>query len=138
MKNLKALIPVWLLTICTLFTLSGCNEEWWIGNDGIEGTWIIDQIDINDDYRAGDAWTFDYSGRFYADGDGGFYQNGYWSQDGRYIYIRFDDTWGNNPELSCRIRQYDGESMELYVTDYGYGTTYRVILVRSYYGAEKK
>lgn len=126
------------LMIVSLLSLSACDDAWWFGTDDIEGTWIIDQIDINTEYRSGDTWTFGYNGRFYAEGDGGLYQNGDWMQDGNSILIRFDNSYSNQAELVCSVIEFYGDSMELFVTDYGYNETYRVILVRSNYYAKKK
>jgi len=138
MKTIKKLLPALVLLIAGAMCLSGCDEDWWTGTSDIDGTWIIDQIDINPEYRAGDAWTFDYNGRFYADGEDGLSQNGDWMRDGRNILIRFDDSYTDQAELVCTIRQFAGDSMELYVTDYGYNQSYRVILIRSTYYAPKR
>lgn len=138
MKTFKRLLTaLMLLAVCTT-CLSGCDEDWWYGATDIDGTWIIDQIDINPEYRAGDVWTFDYDGRFYVDGEDGLYQNGDWTRDGHNILIRFNDSYTDQAELVCNIVQLDGSSMELYVTDYGYNQTYRAILIRSNYYTPKR
>lgn len=138
MKTTKNLLAALAVMLVSLLSFTACDEDWWLGTGDVDGTWIIDQIDINPEYRSGDVWTFDYNGNFYADGEGGLYQNGEWVRDGRDILIRFDDSYSSQAELVCTIRQFEGDRMELYVTDYGYNQSYRVILIRSNYYAKKK
>ena len=133
MEKQKHLIMHLILTVFSLLTLTGCEEDWWDSRvNDLTGTWHIVEATGNRDcnFVPGDSWILYPSNEYVAVGAGGFYEHGDWERRGRKIYIYFQSP---NPEIVAYVRNLDDDYMVLDVDDYTYQSSYTLRMVRQSY-----
>ena len=126
MKTIKQMSFMLLLTLCSAFLFTSCEEDWW----DIEGEWEVVETSYNSPYRNGDYWVFDDHGYFQTYGYTDLNERGYWDIVGHTIQISFN---GYDTDLEAYIRILDDGYMVLDVYDNVYRTRYTLRLVRRSY-----
>lgn len=135
-KKISKQLAVWLIAIVGIFSLTGCDDDWWNGWNGysdVTGQWKIVEVSgwIDCPYRQGDYWTFYSNGNFDTDGYGNLHERGYWRMSGRTIEFSFPPN--NYTAMSAYVSTYDRSGyMTLRVNDYDNNTSYTLRLTRSY------
>lgn len=116
--------------IFTLTALCGCDPDWWDGRTDLDGSWRVVEVSGYSNYQPGDNWYFYRNGAFSTHGYDLPSENGWWSRRGRSIQISFGER---DVDISAYVRDYDNDYMVLDVTDYDYGYSYTLRLVREAY-----
>lgn len=131
MKRLRTKFTSCLLALLCITTLTACDEDWWFDTGEVVGEWrIVEITGVSHAYQHGDYWHFYSDGYFTADGFN-LGEQGYWDASGRRIYFTFNHY--GDTEMEAYIRNFEGDYMVLRVTDYTYGDTYTLRLIRTSY-----
>lgn len=149
MRKILPRLSIYLITLCTLFSLTSCEEDYWwddYGDDAWAAQQLIGQWNIVEaapwgpgdfcPYERGDVMVFQADGimRNY-----GFDLNemAYWSVRNRYVYLDFGG--GTYDYVKAYINQMERDYLVLDVTDNAYGgTRYRLRLVYAGRYVQKK
>ena len=133
MKAISKQMAVWMIALVGIFSLCGCDEDWWNDWDGgsdITGQWRIVETTGYSPYRQDDYWTFYKNGDFDTYGYGTQPEYGLWSMAGRRnIQISFDD--GRTVSMDAYVSTFSGDYMTLNVDDYDSRTSYTLRFVRT-------
>lgn len=137
MKAISKQMAVWMIALVGIFSLCGCDEDWWNdwgGSTSITGQWkVVEVTGWNScPYRQGDYWTFYYNGQFAADGSNNLRERGYWQMRGRTIEFAFPPH-DDYVSMSAYVSTYDDDYMTLRVNDYDNNANYTLRLVRYSY-----
>lgn len=131
MKKLLQRTYIFVIVLVSTFAMTACDTDDWWTRETVSGTWrIVEATPYSGEcpYRYKDYMEFLYEGTFYAYGDFGLDESGYWDVSRDIITIDFDGD--GRSDIAAQIVQLDDYYMVLDVTDYSFNSDYTLRLVR--------